>query len=95
MAAERRKSPRFDLPDGIRVLDDAGVAVGKVRRAGGGGMEIAVADGYAPPDMVGRPLSLTVVTAEGEKRRMRVEVCYFQGRVMGVRFLQTKAAAAG
>ena len=87
MFPDRRQYSRFDLPDGTRAMDDAGRLVGRVERAGAGGLQIRLDDGFSSRPPVGQHTQLTVMDAQGRTHRLSVEIRFLDGGLMGVRFL--------
>ena len=91
MFPDRRQYSRFDLPDGTRAMDESGRLVGRVERAGAGGLQIRLDDGLATKPQVGQHTQLTVMDAQGRTHRLSVEVRFLDSGLMGVRFLSDQS----
>ena len=89
MHDDRRKAPRYDIPDQALALDDQGRTLGRVTKASAGGMQIeeitAAAIGVLQP---GNQLRITVQEpSSGSQHSVRVVVRYVRGSEAGVEFV--------
>jgi hypothetical protein len=85
---DRRKFPRFDVPEGVTALDGEGRVIGRVLKVSGGGMQIRVSPESAHRTFAtGSQLEICVLEGEEKEDRFHVEVRNQVGDILGVRFL--------
>ena len=85
----RRRFERLNLTEAAFAVDDSGYQLGKVSRAGGGGMQVDAPSKDALDHMKsGSRLSVTVVEpSTATTNTFDVEVCYVDGQSVGMKFL--------
>jgi hypothetical protein len=96
MTEERRRYTRLPIPDQTLAVDDAGLTLGRVTLAGGGGIQLEdiTAEGERQLQP-GRRLRLTVLEpAINARHTAEVEVVYRNGSRAGLRFVAAKSAGA-
>ena len=87
MSPDRRRYSRFDLPDGTQAMDESGRLIGRVERAGAGGLQIRLDSGCEVKPQVGENRQFTVLDSKGRSHQLRVEIRFVQQDILGVRFL--------
>ena len=91
MPNDRRRFARFDLPQNTLAFDEAGRELGRIERAGGGGLQIRTQNN-GEELQPGHRFSLTVSSPAGARHTIPVEVRFRDGNLVGVQFLSRDLA---